>query len=527
MQVDISPVVAARKVADWSFGAPAILYEGASIGYRELLERAGCLAETLAAGGVTPGRQVAYLGLNSPTFLVTYLACAWLGATFVPVNFRLTADEVQSVLQNSQAHTLVVEPGHQAVVDTITGDAQNWRQLLIDDDPSVPVVEQPGRRWTLLSAALAEAPGPPRQPVRCDADDLAILMYTSGTTGRAKGVQLTHGNIWWNGINVDSVADTRRSDLNLVVTPLCHIGALNSFTLRSLARGGITLIRRKFDPKQTLQDLIEFRINTFFAVPSMFAAIARAPGFTDADLSELRTAIVAGAPVPRRLILDYADRGVMLQQAWGLTETAPFATYLPAELTVAKAGSVGKAMAFTEIRLTDPANGGVITEPGVRGEVCVRGANVTPGYWRNRAATEAAIDTNGWFHSGDIGYLDSDGFLFIVDRLKDMIITSGENVYPAEVEHALTGCPGLVEVAVIGMSHDTLGEAVVAVATQADKTDLTLSLVRKYASAYLAQYKLPVRLHVVDSIPRNAAGKVDKHALRTGLAASSAQPLTD
>jgi acyl transferase domain-containing protein/acyl-CoA synthetase (AMP-forming)/AMP-acid ligase II/NADP-dependent 3-hydroxy acid dehydrogenase YdfG/acyl carrier protein len=527
MQVDISPVAAARKVADRLSDCPAILYEGASIGYRELVERAGCLAGALAAGGVTTGRQVAYLGLNSPTLLVTYLACAWLGAVFVPVNFRLTADEVQRVLEDCEAHTLVVEPGHQAVIDAITRGVQDWRQLLIDDDPSVPMAGQPGRRWTLLSAALAEAPRPVREPVRCDVDDLAILAYTSGTTGRAKGVQLTRGNIWWNGINIDSVADTRRSDVNLAVAPLFHVGTLNSFTLRSLARGGTTVIRRKFDPDQTLRDLVEYRVNTFFAVPSMFAAIARAPGFADIDLPELRTAIVAGAPVPPQLILDYADRGVMLQQAWGLTETAPCSTYLPAELTVAKAGSAGQAMPFTEIRLTDPATGSVITEPDVRGQVCVRGANVTPGYWRNPQATEAAIDTHGWFHSGDIGYLDSDGYLFIVDRLKDMIITSGENVYPAEVEHALTGCPGLCEVAVIGMAHDTRGEAVVAVATPTEGAELTLDIVRQYASARLAQYKLPVRLCVVDSILRNATGKVDKNVLRASLADQDSQAPPD
>ena len=517
MQLDISPVAAARKAAERSYGGPAILYEDVSIGYRELVERAGCLAEALAAGGVTTGRQVAYLGLNSPTFLVTYLARAWLRAVFVPVNFRLMADEVRRVLRDCEAHTLVVEPGHQAVVDAITRAEGDWRQLLIDDDPSVPVVNQPGRRWTLLSAALAEASCPAREPIRCDADDLAILMYTSGTTGRAKGVQLTHGNIWWNGANVDFIADTS-SVVNLAVTPLFHIATLNCLTLPSLARGGTTLIRRTFDPDKTLRDLVEFRINTLFAVPSVYAAIARVPGFADADLSELRSPIVAGAPVPPRLILDYADRGVMLQQAWGLTETAGFAAYLPVELTVTKAGSAGKAMPFTEIRLTDPTTASVITEPDVRGEVVVRGANLTPGYWRNREATEAAIDTNGWFHSGDIGYLDSDGCLFIVDRLKDMIITSGENISPAEVEHALIGCPGLVEVAVIGMAHDTRGEAVVAVATRAEGTELTLDIARQYASEHLAQYKLPVRLHVVESIPRTATGKVDKKALRARLA---------
>ncbi|MBV8995531.1 MAG: AMP-binding protein, partial [Pseudonocardiales bacterium] len=518
MPADISPVTAARRVADRLSAAPAILYDGASISYREFVERAGHLAEVLAAGGVRTGVQVAYLGLNSPSLLVTYLACAWLGAVFVPVNFRLTASEVQEVLRNCEAHALVVEPGHQAVVDAISGDGEDWHRLLIDDDPSVPVVERPGRCWTLLSTALARTPRSVREPAHCNADDLALLLYTSGTTGRAKGVQLTYGNIWWNAVNIDSVADTRHGDVNLVVTPLFHIGALNCHTLRSLMRGGTTLIRRKFDPDQTLRDLVEFRVNTFFAVPSMFAAIARVPGFTDADLSELRTAIVSGAPVPRQLVLDYADHGVLLQQAWGLTETACYATYLPAELTVAKAGSAGKAMPFTQIRLTDPKTGSVITEPGAQGQVCVRGPNVTPGYWRNPDATEVAIDTNGWFHSGDIGYLDPDGCLFIVGRLQDMIITGGENVYPAEVEHALTGCPGLVEVAVIGVAHDTRGEAIVAVATTAKGAELTLDIIRQYASGHLAQYKLPVQLHVVESIPRTATGKVDKNALRASLA---------
>ena len=516
MQVDVNPVVAARKVANRSSDGPAVLYEGTSIGYRELVERAGCLAEVLATGGVTAGRQVAYLGLNSPSFLVTYLACAWLGAVFVPVNFRLAADEVRRILRDCEAHTLIVEPGHRSVVDVAAGDMQDGRRLLIDNDPSIPVVEQPGQRWRSLGAALAEVSGPTREPVHCSADDLAILMYTSGTTGRAKGVRLTYGNIWWNGVNVDSVVDTGNV-LNLAVAPLFHIASLNCFTLPSLARGGTTLIRRKFDSDQTLRDLVKFRVNTFFAVPSVFAAIARVPGFADADLSELRTALVAGAPVPPRLLLDYAERGVMLQQGWGLTETAGFATYLPAELTMAKMGSAGKAMPHTEIRITEPTTGQVITEPGTRGEVCVRGPNVTSGYWRNREATEAVLETDGWFHTGDLGYLDIDGCLFIVDRLKDMIITSGENVYPADVEHALTGCPGLSEVAVIGMTDDARGEAVVAAVTPTEEIELTLEIVREYASAQLAQYKLPIRLYVVESIPRTATGKVDKNALRSNL----------
>ncbi|MGV4925929.1 SDR family NAD(P)-dependent oxidoreductase [Streptomyces sp. BHT-5-2] len=531
MQVDISPVAAVREVANRPCAGPALRYEGVETSYPALVERAGRLAEALAAGGVTKGCRIAYLGLNSPTLLTTYLASAWLGAVFVPVNHLLKPDEVSEVLRDCDAHTLVVEPGHRAVVDATGAATGHLRRLLVDDDPAaaptgLPVdspAGSPGSPWTPLSTALSRAAHPPREPVPCRADDLAVLLYTSGTTGRAKGVRLTHGNIWWNGANVGWATGTSGREVNLIVTPLFHIGGLNCFTLRTLAQGGTNVIRRTFDPDRTLRDLVELGVEAFFGVPSVYAALARVPGFADADLSRLRTAVVAGAPVPRRLIQDYADRGLTLQQAWGLTETAPFATHLPADLTLAKAGSAGRAMPFTEVRLVDQASGDVLTEPDVWGEVCVRGPNVTPGYWRDREATEAAF-ADGWFHSGDVGYFDADGCLFIVDRLKNMLITSGENVYPAEVERALAGCPGMVEVAVVGAPHATRGEAVVAVAVRAEGAELTLDAVRAYAAPRLASYKLPVRLHLVEALPRNAAGKVDTRSLRASLPAAEHRP---
>ncbi|HEX3785531.1 MAG TPA: beta-ketoacyl synthase N-terminal-like domain-containing protein, partial [Pseudonocardiaceae bacterium] len=524
MSVDVSPAAAAVKLAAQSGDRIALHYEGRSITYTELAERAGRLAETLAAGGVRSGSQVAYLGLNSPTFLLTYLAASWLGAVFVPVNFRLAAEEVRQVLRDCGAHTVVVEPGHAPIVDAITEDIPVVAYWLVDDDPAVPVEGEPAAHWTPLREALASVTMPVRAPLPRAEADLAVLMYTSGTTGRAKGVALTQGNIWWNGVNVDSVTDSRRDDVNLAVAPLFHIGALNSFTLRSLNRGGTTVVRRTFSPEQTLEDLVNHRVNAMFAVPSMFAAVARVPGFVEADLSELRSPIVAGAPVPPKLIAEYADKGVLLQQAWGLTETAPFATYLPAELTVSKLGSAGFAMPFTEVRVTDTTTDDPITEPGVRGQVCVRGANVTPGYWQNPEATSAAIDADGWFHSGDIGYLDADGCLYIVDRLKDMVIVGGENVYPAEVENVLGTCPGIVEVAVVGVEHEAWGEAIVAMVACESGRRVTLGEVREHAGRQLAWYKLPIRLVVVDAVPRNAAGKFDKNAIR---AAIDAAPDTD
>jgi fatty-acyl-CoA synthase len=246
----------------------------------------------------------------------------------------------------------------------------------------------------------------------------------------------------------------------------------------------------------------------------MYAALARVPGFADADLSSLRAAIVAGAPVPPQLITDYAERGVLLQQAWGLTETAPFATHLPAGLTAKKTGSAGVAMPYTEIRLVDPVTGAVIQEADTRGELCVRGPNVTAGYWNNPDATRAAFDDAGWFHSGDIAHRDEDGCYYIVDRLKDMIISGGENVYPAEVERVLAAYPGVLEAAVIGVPDPKWGETVLAVLTCETGTSPTLEDVRAFTGRHLARYKLPTRILVAEQLPRNASGKLVKSELR-------------
>jgi fatty-acyl-CoA synthase len=274
------------------------------------------------------------------------------------------------------------------------------------------------------------------------------------------------------------------------------------------------ILRRGFDPARCLEDLAGHRVNSLFAVPAMFAALARADGFAAADLSALRSAIVAGAPVPPQLIRDYAARDILLQQAWGLTETAPFATYLPAGLTLEKTGSAGLPMPYTEIRLTHPGTGAGIDAPDVRGEICVRGPNVTSGYWDNPDATRAAFDDTGWFHTGDIAYRDKDGFYYIVDRLKDMIISGGENVYPAEVERVLAEFPGVLEVAVIGVPDPKWGETVLAVLTCAPGTAPTVEEVRAFADDHLARYKLPTKVMLIDQLPRNASGKLAKAELR-------------
>ncbi|MPM46968.1 2-succinylbenzoate--CoA ligase [bioreactor metagenome] len=350
-------------------------------------------------------------------------------------------------------------------------------------------------------------------PLRTSMDDLGILMFTSGTTGLPKGVMLSFGNIFWNSINVDTLVDTRPGDMNYAAAPLFHIGALNSFTIRAFVRGNATVVRRAVTPEQALLDIEKYRVNSAFLVPAQLTAMAKSPVFNDADMSSLRATICAGAPVPTSLIQEYAAKGMAVQQAWGLTETAPFATYLPARMTGVKAGSCGEPMPYTEIKLVDVDTGADIEEPHVAGELCVRGPNVTIGYWNDLEATAKAFP-DGWFRSGDIGYRDEDGFYFIVDRRKDMIISGGENIYPAEVERALHRMEGVRDIAVVGGPDPKWGETVVAVVEFAAGQETDLEALRAFGETQLARYKLPRELWAVDVVPRNAAGKLDKAAIR-------------
>ncbi|WP_405093180.1 AMP-binding protein [Micromonospora sp. NBC_01392] len=509
--VNINPAAGVARRARYFPNEVAIRYEGGDLTAAALDNRAARLAAVLAAKGVEPGDRVAYAGLNSAAFLVTLIGTLRLGAIFVPLNFRLAGPELQQILEDGGARVIVAEPGHCQVIAAVAARTALKQFLLVDDDPCVPVGETTGP-WQPWSGPIA-ATTPYPDIAHRGFDDPAILMYTSGTTGLPKGVILTHGNAWWNAVNVDAMVDTRRGDVTHAAAPLFHIGALNSFTLRNLVRGGTVVVRRGFKPDQAIDDYVRYRVNSTFGVPAMFAALARVPGFFDADLTALRSIIVAGAPVPPSLLVEFARHGVLLQQAWGLTETAPFATHLPVERTHDKLGSAGIPMPYTQVRVVDPVTGRPVPS-GIAGEVVVRGPNVTPGYWRSPTATSAAFDSDGWFHSGDIGYVDEDGYLFIVDRLKDMIISGGENVYPAEVEAVLADFPGALDVAVVGIPDQQWGESVVAVMSMASGASADLNDVRDHAAPKLARYKLPTRLTVVRDMPRNASGKFDKKAIR-------------
>jgi fatty-acyl-CoA synthase len=518
---------AARAVHGWARTAgtcPAIVDEDTEISYARLAADVRSMAATFAAGGVRRGDRIGYLGRNSATLLSAALAAVHLGAVFVPLNFRLTAAEVGHLLDDAGAHTLLADDEFRPVVDGIADAARPRRLLLCDAGPAA------GPGWERLSAAVGSgADGRHGDPVPVRPDEPALIMYTSGTTGRPKGAVLTHGNLWWNEVNTAAVIETRLRDTALVAAPMFHIAGLSGFTLGTLTHGGTLVVRRAFDPGRCLEDLVTHRVANLIAVPTMFAAIARSPGFARADLSALRGAIIGGAPVPVRLVREYAACGITLQPAWGLTETAPLASYLPARLVDRHPDTAGYPLPHTELRVVDPDQGAVVSPPGVAGEICVRGPNVVSRYWNDPAATRDAVDEAGWFRSGDIGYLDEQGLLHVVDRLKDVIISGGENVYPAEIEQLLADLPGVLEAAVVGMPHPRWDETPVAVLVQEAEPKVSLEDVRGFVGDRLARFKLPTAVRHLDALPRTGSGKVDKPAIRALLLgeADTAQPEED
>jgi fatty-acyl-CoA synthase len=487
----------------------ALTFEGTTWTYAEIQQRVDRLAAALRAAGVCRGDRVGFLGLNQPAFLETLFAAARLAAVCVPLNFRLTGRELSYIINDAGVHTLVADTPHLPVIDSIRAELP-CRHFWSAD--------QVAEGWPAL-ASLSAAHEPLAAGERVAADEVAILMYTSGTTGRPKGAMLTHGNLWWNNTNALLLFDVHENDVSLVVAPLFHIGGLNVTTLVTWQKGGHLLLHRTFDPQRFLEDVATYRVTSTFAVPAMLLSVSQQPNFASVDLSSLRLVVCGGAPVPEPLMRRYAERGVPINQGYGLTETAPLLTFLTSEWGGAKIGSAGRTPLFTEVRLVD-ANGLRIMKPMEKGEIIARGPNIMKGYWNKPEATASAIDAEGWFHTGDVGYFDHDGFLFIADRLKDMVISGGENVYPAEVEGVLYDHPAIAEVAVIGLPDEKWGEAVVAVAALKPGATLDLEELQTFATGKLARYKLPRRLEIVSALPRNPAGKVLKFDLRSRFGAA-------
>jgi fatty-acyl-CoA synthase len=465
--------------------------------YSDLHRRTDRLTAALAALGIARGDRVALLAPNCAEYFELQFACGRLGAIMLPLNWRLTVPELEYILGDSTPRLLVHD---KAFAEQAA--ALSEHRLEIDHDNPDSAYER----------ALAKAPAAP-PPVPLTHDDIAMVMYTSGTTGHPKGAIITHGMVFWNCVNLGIPALITPQTVQLVVLPLFHTGGLNCYANPVLHAGGTILVMRAFDPGQALDYLSDraFGITHFFAVPAPYQFMMQHPKFAEADLSRLRIAGVGGAPCALSILETWTARGVPLVQGWGMTETSPAGTMLDAADAIRKLGSAGKAMMHTAIRIVDD-EGSDVAAGGI-GELLIKGPNITPGYWNKPEATQSSF-TDGWLHTGDAARLDEEGFVYIVDRWKDMYISGGENVYPAEVENVLFQLPQVADAAIIGVPSERWGEVGMAIVVRKADQSLEEGDVIQHCLKNLAKFKVPQSVAFVEALPRNATGKVLKRELR-------------
>ncbi|MCL2580955.1 MAG: long-chain fatty acid--CoA ligase [Streptosporangiales bacterium] len=479
--------------------------------YLELHSRTSVLADALWSRGVRRGDRVALLALNSPEFIEVMLAAAKLGAITVPVNFRLSADEVRYVLTDSGASVLLHSEQLAAVAKS-AADGLSVRTLV--EIPSAASRAASGPASSEFEDLVASGSSAVAEH-DVAADDIAMIMYTSGTTGFPKGAMLTHANLQWQSFHAMCMSDgLSRYDVTVTAAPLFHIGGLGVYTVPLLYLGGTSVILEGFDPAQVIGAIAEHKATVMFLVPAMWMAISRCPELDREDLVPPRQSVSGGAPAPLTMLRFFSGRGWTFSEGFGLTETAPGCSVLDREHLESKSGSIGQPLPHLRWKLVDESDREV--PAGTVGELIVQGPNVFAGYWGKPAETAEAM-RGGWFHTGDLGRADSDGYVTLVDRKKDMIITGGENVYPIEVEQVLFGHPGVADVAVIGVPDAKWGEAVTAVVVRSADSpaspvsgDELIAWVRDR----LAHFKCPRRVEFVEDLPRNATGKLLKRELR-------------
>jgi fatty-acyl-CoA synthase len=487
---------------------------GRRVDYAELHRRTDGIAAGLRARGVRAGDRVALLMDNTAEHLELLFAVAKAGAIAVPINVRLSAAEVGFVLADSGAETLAVTPRFAELA--AAGMRSGGAVAAVIATEGAEVADAPA---TVALDELAAEPAAPAGVVAPGQDDVCVIMYTSGTTGRPKGAMLTHGNMLWNAINALTMGyGLSSADTTVAAAPLFHIGALGLSALPIIYAGGTVVLQRAFDPAETLRLMAEERVTTQFLVPAMWAAVSQVPGIEDYDLTELRYVLSGGAPAPLPVIEFFQQLGWTFLEGFGMTELSPGAACLDSAHVVSHAGSVGRPVMHVDAKLVD--GDGREAAPGEVGELLLRGPTVFAGYWNQPDAT-AEVLADGWFRSGDLGRADAEGFITLVDRKKDMIITGGENVYPVEVEQVLHRHPGIADVAVIGVGDAQWGESVMAVVVPAEGEPATAEDIIGFARERIAHFKCPRRVELVDELPRNATGKILKRSLREAYAGAA------
>jgi fatty-acyl-CoA synthase len=476
------------------------LPSGRQQSYAQMHDRVGRIASWLLALGVERGDRVGVLALNSVDMLDIIFATWRIGAVHLALNFRLTPSELDYIIGNAEPKMLIFDLELAPTVEALTSSVEH-------------VVEMDGQGGdTQFEAGVRDAACVDAM-VGLEPEDQCMLMYSSGTTGLPKGVIITHGMMLWASVNAGSSMRCTEDMVSLAVMPLFHIGGLQVFTCPALFAGGTAVIARTFDPGATLDAFSDetLGITHFLGVPAIFNALRDHPKNPQTDFSRVQTIIAGAETVPESLVNWWYERGVVIQEGYGMTENTASCCVLGREDIPARVGSAGKPLRHTQIRIVK--EDGVDAEPGESGEIWCRGPAVTPGYWKRPEANEETF-VDDWLRTGDIGSRDAQGFIYIEDRLKDMYISGGENVYPAEIENILYELEDIREVAVIGVPDERWGETGCAVVALKGDSDTSREAILEHCRPRLARSKQPSHVVFVDELPRNATGKVLKFELR-------------
>ena len=486
----------------------ATVYDGRAYTNRELFEAGRRLANALTGLGVKPGERVAVMLPNCPEVGISYGGILRLGGVVVPVLFLLATEELQHILADSEAQAIITSPEFVAKALEAANDCDPAPRVIVTGGASEGALSFD----ELLAGASSDAALVEREPT-----DAALFMYTSGTTGRPKGVVLTHGNMLHQAEAVHEISELDRTAMALAVMPLAHAGGLVGW-VTGTKNGARSVLMRWFDPEAFCRNVQEYGVVVTTLVPTMAALLLNHPAIEDYDLSTLEQVAFGASPAPLELIRAFESKtGAKVRMVYGLTEAAPIVT-ADRISSERREGSCGFAIPGVEVAIMDPDDKEL--PAGELGEICVRGPNVMAGY-HNLPEETARTIRDGWLHTGDIGRLDEDGYLFVVDRLKDLIIRGGLNVYPRDVEEVLVQHPGVAEAAVVGIPDPTYGEEVEAFAVRRIGTDASEDEVLAYCREHLAKFKTPRRLTFLPDLPKNQVGKVLKRVLREQSVARS------
>ncbi|WP_419961266.1 class I adenylate-forming enzyme family protein [Psychrobacillus sp. BM2] len=475
-------------------------FKGRETSYEELFEQAKRLAGYFQVKGYKQEDIIAVYLINSDYFLTCYYACQLGGFTVLPINTKLTAAEVNYIFNHSEAKALIYDTRLQSILDDIPEALNSFEDLL-----------HVGEEDTLLTVLNDQSLL--FNEVKVDGNTTTVIFYTSGTTGKPKGVMLSAANVRATAKLYGEALELNSADRMQIVAPLFHCAASHVFSIPVIYAGGTVVIEEGFSPEQTMDTLEKERITVFFGVPAMYSILLNSSKMETLKLSNLRLFTYGAAPMPFELIrkIKAIFPEVKVQNIYGQTENSPAATTLKDHYALEKVGSVGEPVPGTQVQVVDEQGKPLPT--GQVGEIVIKGPQLMKGYLKNEEATKQAI-RNGWLYSGDLGRMDEDGLLYIVDRKKDMINRGGENVYPVEVEEVLYEIPEILEAAVIGIPHKVYGEVPKAYAVLKEGKELKEEDVLTICSKKLAKYKLPVEVEFIDSLPRNASGKVLKTILR-------------